>query len=196
MALVQRTVEKGGKNFQKALMFTGRSIGIGILIWLFVMILASTLQIIAVIDFITIDFVYLSRTTPDGRKVHAIKSLDVDVATFIIVGAIDLVLKVLHTLALVIGMIIVWLVNAFIFGEDSSGNVLNPLSLFQVLKLIPFIQDIVAGVHGIDESIIVSLDSFLIAIDNLFYSIANGFFTGIASIYHNIAEGILGKRRG
>ena len=203
MAIVE-TVGRGGKTFQNSLKFVGKTVGIGILLWIFVMILTSTLQLIAGIEFVTIEYTYFSHIAgawvescntflagtwfefeicvdlpTDVELVFLTEYLDVDVATFIIVGAIDLILSVLHTLALVTGMIIVWLINAFIFGEDSHGNVLNPISLVQLLKLIPVIGDIFVGVHGIDESIIRSLDNFLTAIDNLFYSIANGFFTGV-----------------
>lgn len=220
MAMAQ-TVGKAGKNFQRALQFVGRSFGIAILLWLFVMILTSTLQIITGIEFVTIEFRYFSHiaggwidvctTYFEGtwaefefcypwydikEFVYLTEELDVDVATFIVVGAIDLILSILHTLALVIGMITVWLINAFIIGEDSQGRLLNPISLVQLIKVIPIIKEVVAGVHGIDESLITNLDLFLTAIDNLFYSIANGFFTGVAGIWHNIAEGILGKRSG
>jgi len=218
MAIVE-TVGRGGKTFQKSLMFVGKTVGIAILLWLFVMILASTLQILVGIDFVTIEYVKVTRWTvwnyccqtvfegtfleyticgnycPEFHETSTIATLDVDVATFIIVGAIDLILQVLHTLALVIGMVIVWLINFFIFGEDSSGYQLNPIALFQILKVIPFIKEVVAGVHGIDESIITSLDVFLTAIDDLFYEIANGFFTGIAGVYENIAREVLGKRK-
>jgi hypothetical protein len=218
--MAQRMSKAFQKGSVEAFKFTLTYVGIGILLWLFVMVLTSTLQIVAGIDLITLDY---SSTTvwfeitgwdcvlkipeflgggcaisvPTGvwhTKVTE-RTLDIDVATYIIVGAVDIILQVFHTLILVIGMILVWLINAFIFGEDSQGNLLNPLSLFQVLKLIPLIQDIVAGVHGIDESIILSLDEFLTAIDDLFYGIANGFFTGIARGWYNIAEGILGKGR-
>lgn len=211
----------GRQGFSSAIKFTGRTLGIGLLLWLFVMVLTSTFQLITGVDFVTIEYTYFSHiltdwvttcTTylegtwfefelclPSGFEIDLVyktTTLDVDVATFIVVGAVDLILTVLHTLLLVSGMIIVWVINAFVIGEDSSGMVLNPISLVQLLKLIPVIGDIFIGVHGIDESIITNLDLMLTAFDDLIYSIMNGFFTGIAGIWHNIAEGILGKRSG
>lgn len=215
--MAQKEVVKAPSRIGKSLQFVGRSFGIGFLLYLFVMFLASTLQIMGGFDYVTIEFRKFSHVVclegesdfwcklaygagllgiGAGREeVWIVTTYEVDVATFIVVGAIDLILQVLHTLILVIGMIIVWVANAFIFGEDSHGNLLNPISLLQILKIVPFIGNLFVGVHGIDESVIASLDLFLTAIDNLFYEIANGFFGGISGIYENIARGILDRRK-
>jgi hypothetical protein len=175
------------------------------------MFLASTLQIMAGVDFVVIEYTKFSHIVcKDGESIYwcayqyflgnreavwIVTTYEVDVATYIIVGAIDLILQVLHTLILVLGMIIVWLANAFIFGEDGEGTMLNPISLLHILQIVPFIGNLFVGVHGIDENIIRSLDLFLTAIDNLFYSIANGFFSGISMVFENIARGVLGRRK-
>jgi hypothetical protein len=209
--MAQKEIVKAPSRISKTLKFVFRAFGIGFALYLFVMVLASTLQIIIGMDYVTIEFRKFSHIQCIGDEpmwkcayyyfigkreaIWIVTTYEVDVATWIIVGAIDLILTVLHTILILIGMIIVWLANAFIFGEDSQGKLLNPISLVQLLRLIPFLGDVFRGVHGIDESIIGSLDALLTAFDNLFYEIANGFFSGISGIYENIAREVLGKRK-
>lgn len=169
-------------------------------VYLVVMVLAVIIHLLLGIDYYELTYSYFSHfeyswTYPYVVAVYKTGIYEIDIATYIVVGALDLITTVLFTLFLAAGMILVWVINSFIFGVDEYGNVLNPISLFQILALVPLIGDFFGGLTGLSESLITDWNNVLTIFRTMMQNIMSGIFVGISGIWNNLVENFLGRPR-
>ncbi len=191
--MAQQVIKKSiGKGFGKALKFVAKYFGIALLIFIFIEILAVILHIFLGIPYVEITIRVPWFTIFGFTVVHDV-TYQVDYATVIFVGMIDLILQVFHTLALLIGMAVIWIFNMFVIGRDGAGEPLFPLSIINILSAIPLIGDFFVSVKGISDSVIVNLNSLLTTIDDLFYGISASVISTYSDFLVEVVRNILGR---
>ncbi len=164
-------------------------------IYLITMVLAVIIHVLFGIAYYHVEYEYLVGFTRYGFKIYEIGVANVDIPTYIIVGAIDLILNFFVSILIGLAAILVWIINAFIIGADENGRELFPVSLFKAIALIPVIGDWFKDVVGISESLIFDFRSALDLLVGVMQSALTPLFTGLSGYTNDIVSGFLGRER-
>lgn len=149
----------------------------------------AVLFVLALIAHVIFDIEYLEFTYPDTNI-----TLKVDVLTYLFIGAALLIFYVAEQLVLIVILIIYWIFNSFIVGRDpTTGKVVVPFALFQLIGLIPIIGGFFKAILPIPQSVIGDLASALKILRSFLEMIITGGFGAVSeAIITFIEEKVLG----
>lgn len=199
------------KVLSKAALYLLISLGI----YLILMFLAVIIHVLFGIEYYQVEYEYLKRIDREyewrciswwfvktcgwveisATPVYGIGVANIDIPTYILVGAIDLILNVFVSILVGLAAIFVWAINAFIIGVDENGVDLLPISLFKLIAIIPIIGDWFGSIVGISESLILDLKSTLDIFITTMHGILTSMISGLSGLSNDIVTGFLGRKR-